>query len=120
MFCLVRRSTNLEPRYIKTWQVCILEEEIESGDAELLDSRFYYRDTDGIGHSTSDLARKIGAKFLSRLSQLDSFIVAEAGGGARFQLMCSWIYRGTHYDRPHNYKETYTRRGQVPWGVNTS
>lgn len=77
MFCSDRRSANSEPRYTKAWQACILEEEITGGDAELLDSRFYYRDTDGIGRCTSDLARKIGAKFLRRLSQLDSFITPE-------------------------------------------
>lgn len=77
IFCSDRWSANSEHRYTKAWQACILEEEITGCDAELLDSRFYYRDASGIGRCTSDLARKIGAKHLRRLSQLDSFIAPE-------------------------------------------
>ncbi|KAF8532783.1 hypothetical protein BDD12DRAFT_901780 [Trichophaea hybrida] len=53
---LVHPST--KERYTKAWQACILEEEIAGGDAELLDSRFYYRDTNGIGRYAVLVAKK--------------------------------------------------------------
>ncbi|KAI5792571.1 hypothetical protein DFH27DRAFT_654987 [Peziza echinospora] len=69
------------------WQNCIFEQPMDTNDAMYLDGRFFYQDNNGVGRTTSDLARMVGASRLRMIENLVEYFgvrwferIAHSGG----------------------------------------